>query len=52
MFWSHIGFFVIKDIGVQTAIWAKCTVYNDSQPVFLLYKDLFVYLQFSHLRLL
>lgn len=51
MFWSHIVFFVIKDIGVQTAIHAKYTVYNDSQPVSLLYTDLFVYLQFSHLRL-
>lgn len=51
MFWSHVEFFVTKDTGVQTAIRAAFTVYNDSQPVFLLYKDLFVYLQLSHLRL-
>ncbi len=41
----------INKIGVLTAIRARYTVYNDSQPAFLLYKDLFVYLQFSHLRL-
>lgn len=35
-----LGFFAIKDICVQTAIRAKYTVYNDSQPAFLLYKDL------------
>lgn len=47
MFWSHI--FVIKGTALQSVQRTKYTVYNDSQP--LLYNNLFVYLQLSHLRL-